>query len=40
MDVFNGCSFSIKEINRLLCKGISNIYSKVRKNDVLKTSIF
>ena len=30
-----------KEINRLLIKGISNIYLKVtRKTDVLKTSIF
>ena len=30
-----------KEINRLLIKGMSNIYLKVsRKTDVLKTSIF
>ena len=25
-DVFNGCSTSVKEINRLIWKGISNIY--------------
>ena len=25
-DVFNGCSSSIKEINRLIWKGMSNIY--------------
>ena len=37
-DTFNGCSSSIKEINRLLWTGMSNIY--YWKADVLKTSIF
>ena len=26
LDVFNGCFISIKEINRLIWKGMSNIY--------------
>ena len=50
MDLFNGCSLIqlknpnklLKKKNRLLSKGMSNIYLELllRKSDALKTSIF
>ena len=38
-DLFNGCSCSIKEINRLIWRGMSS-HLLLRKTDVRKTSIF